>query len=117
MNIVAKRVLSLLVVVTIFMGIFNEHLLAGDRAGIVVIRLYTGTDGMTHAEEILQTLARGEAFTDVSKMEKATGVQFRRQDPHYFEDWHNAPRKQYVLTLSGRGEIELKSGKKIQLGP
>ena len=48
---------------------------------------------------------------------KATGAQFRRQAPSYFEDWHTAPRKQYVITLSGRGEIELSDGKKIPLGP
>jgi len=33
--------------------------------------------------------------------------------PNYFEDWHTAPRRQYVITLGGRGEIELSDGKKI----
>jgi hypothetical protein len=32
-------------------------------------------------------------------------------------DWHTAPRRQYVITLSGRGEIELAGGKKIALEP
>lgn len=62
-------------------------------------------------------LAARDQFTDVSAMAKASGVQFRRQEPHYFEDWHTAPRKQYVITLSGQGEIELTGGKKIALGP
>jgi quercetin dioxygenase-like cupin family protein len=48
---------------------------------------------------------------------KTTGVRFRRQAPNYFEDWHTAPRKQYVITLSGQGEIEVAGGKKIPLGP
>jgi quercetin dioxygenase-like cupin family protein len=32
-------------------------------------------------------------------------------------DWHNAPRRQYVMTLSGHGEIELTGGKIISVGP
>jgi quercetin dioxygenase-like cupin family protein len=28
-----------------------------------------------------------------------------------------APRRQYVITLSGRGEVELIDGTKIELGP
>ncbi len=32
-------------------------------------------------------------------------------------DWHPAPRRQYVITLSGQGEIELEDGKKVRLGP
>jgi hypothetical protein len=82
-----------------------------------VTRIFTGADGQTHAEDTTLKLRPGGAFTEVSEMAKASGVQFRRQEPHYFEDWHTAPRKQYVVTLSGRGEIELADGKKIQLGP
>ena len=32
-------------------------------------------------------------------------------------DWHVAPRRQLVITLSGRGEIEVTGGKKISVGP
>ena len=87
------------------------------RAGIAATRIFTGPDGQTHAEEMTVKLARDDASTEVSEMAKATGAQFRRQAPSYFEDWHTAPRKQYVITLSGRGEIELSDGKKIPLGP
>lgn len=90
---------------------------APPRAGIAVTRIFTAPDGETHAEDINVALARDDQFTELSQMAKATGVRFRRQAPHYFEDWHTAPRKQYVITLSGRGEIELSDGKKIPLGP
>jgi len=95
----------------------GHYLHAGQRAGIVVTRIFTGTDGQTHAQEINVKLMPGGPFAEVSEMTKASGVQFRRQEPHYFEDWHTAPRKQYVITLSGRGEIELSDGQKVQLGP
>src|ERR1700726_4378814 len=52
-----------------------------------------------------------------SEMMKATGVQFRRTPAGTFSDWHRGPRRQYVITLSGRGQIEVSGGEKISLGP
>ncbi|MGH9197649.1 MAG: hypothetical protein ACRD1T_18135, partial [Acidimicrobiia bacterium] len=52
-----------------------------------------------------------------SDMLKATGVQFRRQPPGLFSDWHVGPRRQIIITLSGRGEIEGAGGKKVALEP
>jgi hypothetical protein len=37
----------------------------------------------------------------------ATNVQFRRTNQNYFLDWHPAPRRQFVVTLSGESEVEL----------
>lgn len=95
----------------------RETVVAQRRTPIVATRIFTGSDGQTHAEEISLKLTPGDESTELTEMAKATGVQFRRQAPNYFEDWHTAPRKQYVITLSGRGEIEISGGKKIQLGP
>jgi len=94
----------------------DDVVVAQQRAGIAVTRIFTGADGQTHAEKINVKLARDDVSTELSEMAKATGVRFRRQAPNYFEDWHTAPRKQYVITLSGRGEIEVSGGKKIPLG-
>ena len=88
-----------------------------QRAPVVATRIYTGPDGQSHAEEINLKLAPGGGSAELSEMLKATGAQFRRQAPNYFEDWHTAPRRQYVITLSGRGEIEVSGGKKVPLGP
>ena len=90
---------------------------AQRRAPIVVTRIFTGADGQTHAEEINVKLAPGGGSTELSEVAKATGLQFRRQAPNYFQDWHPAPRRQYVITLSGQGEVELTGGKKIPIGP
>ena len=80
---------------------------------IMATRIYTGTDGQSHSEEIGLTNAGGNA----SEMMKATGVQFRRTPPGTFSDWHVGPRRQFVITLSGRGEIEVAGGRKIALEP
>jgi quercetin dioxygenase-like cupin family protein len=85
---------------------------AQTRKPIMVTRIYTGADGLSHAEEIELKLTDG-----ASEMMKATGVQFRQAPAGRFSDWHVGPRRQYVITLSGRGEIEVAGGKKISLEP
>lgn len=86
---------------------------AQARKSIMATRIYTGTDGQSHAEEIELKITNGNA----SDMIKATGVQFRRTPGGTFSDWHVGPRRQFVITLSGRGEIEVAGGKKISLEP
>ena len=118
---IMKRVIFV-VLVGCAIGVWSQRtdrdvVAAQQRAGIAVTRIFTGPDGQTHAEEINVKLARDDASTELSEVVKAPGVRFRRQAPNYFEDWHTAPRKQYVITLSGRGEIEVSGGKKIPLGP
>ncbi len=90
----------------------RDVLAAQTRKPIMVTRLYTGPDGLTHAEEIEMKLSGG-----TSEMMKATGVQFRRTPAGTFNDWHRGPRRQYVITLSGRGQIEVAGGVKISLEP
>ena len=80
---------------------------------IKMTRIYTGTDGQTHATELDVPLTSGNA----TEMFKATGIQFRRTPPGTFSDWHVGPRRQFVITLSGRGEIGLAGGRKIELVP
>ena len=50
-------------------------------------------------------------------MLKVTGAEIHRAPAGRVNDWHTAPRRQYVITLSGRGEIEVSGGKKIFSGP
>jgi hypothetical protein len=83
----------------------------------MVTRIFTGPDGQTHAEEINVNLASGASGAELSEVVKVTGLQFRRTPPNYFLDWHPAPQRQYVITLSGRGEVELVGGKRIPLDP
>ena len=82
---------------------------------VKINRLYTGPDGQTHAEEI--EVKFGPGGTDPFKLMAGAGAEIRRAPPGRVVDWHPAPRRQYVITLSGRGEIELVDGTKIQLGP
>jgi len=78
-------------------------------------RLYTGADGQTHAEEV--TVNFGTGGLDPFKLKAGAGAEIRRAPPGRVADWHTAPRRQYVITLSGHGEVELIDGTKIELGP
>lgn len=79
---------------------------------VMITRLYTGTDGLTHAEEIEANFAANGA----SNL-GVTGAELHRMSPSTKADWHPGPRRQYVITLSGSGEIEVAGGQKIPVGP
>jgi quercetin dioxygenase-like cupin family protein len=86
------------------------------RGPLIIHRLYTGSDGQTHVEDIeAKFTLLGE--TGAYKLMANAGAELRRAPPGRVADWHVAPRRQYVITLSGHGEIEVADGKKIQLGP
>ena len=77
-----------------------------------IFRLYTGDDGQSHIEELDL-----ESHPDLTTMEGSAGVTFRESPPGSFSDWHNAPRRQYVITLSGEMEIGLGDGSVHRFGP
>jgi hypothetical protein len=81
-----------------------------------ITHIYTGPDGLSHSEEIEANFAPGPG-NDIFKMMKVTGAELHRSSPGHVADWHVAPRRQYGITLSGRGELEVAGGKKISMGP
>ena len=95
----------------------NTERAAAAQAGkpYTMHRLYTGSDGQTHVEEI--EVKFGPGGTNPFKLMAGAGAEIRRAPPGRVADWHTAPRRQYVITLSGHGEVELVDGTKIQLGP
>jgi quercetin dioxygenase-like cupin family protein len=92
---------------------------AQQRKPVTVTRIFTGADGQTHAEDIYVKLAPrpGRDGYFQSETVKATGMQVVRAAPGYTADWHTAPGRQYIITISGRREIELPGGQKIPMAP
>lgn len=81
-----------------------------------IVRLYTGADNESHFEDVevdLKTLGRFEA----SELQPTHGIQFRRSSPSHRSDFHNVPKRQYVITLSGQVEIETGDGTIRRFGP
>ena len=75
------------------------------------IRLYSGEDGQSHIEEI-----DVGTHPELTKLHGAKGILFGAMEPGFFSDWHVAPRRQYIITLSGEAEIGLADGKVYRLG-
>jgi hypothetical protein len=76
------------------------------------IRLYTGDDGETHCEE-----RDASEIPEFASPQNASRISFQVSAPGRFSDWHPAPRRQYVITLSGEAEIGLKDGSTYRLLP
>jgi hypothetical protein len=75
-------------------------------------RLYSGPDGESHMEEL--SLAD---HPELSQLQAAASIVFKSYAPDYFSDFHNAPRRQYVINIAGEVEIELGDGSVHRFGP
>lgn len=96
-------------------------LAAQQNAPVMATRLYTGPDGLTHIDEIELNLTAAPGFTpeagskgitELSEPVHAAKAFVARASPGFFEDWHNADVRRYVVTLSGRAEIDASDGQK-----
>ena len=83
---------------------------------VFMTRLYTGADNQTHSEEVELKFTAGSG-NDSFKLLPVTGASLGRAAGGRFSDWHVGPRRQYVITLSGHGELEVAGGKKVEIGP
>ena len=93
------------------LGVLEVH--AQAPKPIMITRIYTCAGGLSCAEEVPMKLAAG----GVSEMMKTSGAQFSRRSPGPVSDWHVGPRRQYVITLSGRAELTVGNGTKVPVGP
>src|SRR5207247_9854613 len=75
-------------------------------------RLYTGSDGQSHLEPI-----DIEKKADWLKGLPTTQISFSVWPTGRFLDWHPAPRRQFVIILSGSLEIGCGDGSKQVFGP
>ena len=99
---------------------------AQQRKTVTITRIYTGADGLAHAEDIdLRLDGRG-----VSEMLRATGAEFSVRaptpgaaprnttaSPATDPGWHTGPARQFVITLSGSSEVEVSGGVHVIAGP
>ena len=78
----------------------------------MIVRIFSGEDGQSHFEEI--PLPQG---SERPPMEAATGIAFSSRELGWFIDWHNAPRRQYVIVLQGEVEYAVGDGTAVRFGP
>jgi len=82
-----------------------------------VVRIYTGSDGESHFEDVDVPLSDRGGMGRISELVPARGVLFREVDGRYDLDFHTAPRRQYVVNLTGAVDIETGDGTVRRLGP
>lgn len=82
-----------------------------------VTRIYTGADGDSHFEDLEVPVGGAGAAGDLSERFAVDGVIFRRTPADWRLDLHPAPRRQFVVTLSGRVEVSCGDGTSRQFGP
>ncbi|HSD83292.1 MAG TPA: cupin domain-containing protein [Anaerolineae bacterium] len=70
-----------------------------------ITRVYSESDGQSHFDEI------------EVEIEKTPSCGGHYLPPHHVNTWHRAPRRQYVINLSGESEVEVGDGTKRRLGP
>ena len=77
-----------------------------------ITRMYSDAQGETHIETMMMDVGQSSGFS-------ATGTDyFSRFAADMNVDWHPAPRRQFIITLSGPGyEIETSDGSVAQLPP
>jgi hypothetical protein len=126
-----KRSLTLIVVVAVLVvawraGANRDVASAQSRKPVVITRIFTGPDGLAHAEDIeLKLGSRG-----ATEMLKATGAEFSVRPPTAGANpnnkaassasdpgWHVGPARQFVITLSGNSEVEVSGGVHVLAGP
>jgi quercetin dioxygenase-like cupin family protein len=74
-----------------------------------VVRIYTGSDNQTHFQDVdLDTFAK------LSTKVGEGPVRLNQGPAKSSLDFHNAPRRQYVVMMSGVMEVEISDGSKRQ---
>ena len=81
------------------------------------VRLWTGDDNNSHFAEGLIDLEQGPHGDILTGKLPVTTVSFQETASGGTLDWHDAPTRQLVITLSGTLDFETRSGHHFMLKP
>jgi len=81
-----------------------------------VTRIYCGDDNQSHFED-LDIPLNPTQYGSVSSIVRVKGVHFRETPLGASLDFHHAPARQFVITLTGSAEVECGDGSKRVFGP
>lgn len=80
-----------------------------------VTRLFTDTEGKSAFEDLHIPLERVDA-EQFASLRAPSSMLLNETDAGHQYDWHNAPKKQWVITLQGEIEVELRDGTTKRFG-
>jgi hypothetical protein len=79
-------------------------------------RLYTDDNGQSHFEDVQIAYIESTPSGRLSQRFPATGLIFREVPPTYDLDWHNAPRRQYIINLDNGVQLTASDGESRVIG-
>ena len=79
---------------------------------VQIVRVYAGSDGESHFEDLTP-----EQFAEIVNNVGSGDITLNSRPAGPDSDYHNAPRLQYVVNLSGIAEFEVADGTKKRLNP
>ena len=79
---------------------------------MLITRIHTRPDGQSHFEDLETT-----DYPNIKSLTEITSIRFRVGQPGNFSDWHQESRRNYIITLSGEGEIGIGDGTLRRFGP
>jgi hypothetical protein len=82
------------------------------RIDMQIVRIYTGADNQTHFQDL-----EPDAFATLAAKVGDGGIRVNQGPATSFSDFHTAPRRQYVVIMSGTMEIEIGDGTTRRLIP
>ena len=85
---------------------------------MAILRIVTGDDGQSHFEAIEPTFEPLGDMSEQMLLPESGGIIIRRFDPRRSNNWHPAPGRVCVYTVSGAVEIEIGDGsvRRLQAG-
>ena len=81
------------------------------------VRLWEDKDGISHFEDVEVPLSDNGRASDLSPTLPVSGLNFRRNSMQYDLDWHPAPRRQFIVNLTGGVKITASDGEERVFGP
>ncbi len=88
-----------------------------------ITRLFTNQKGESAFEDATIGLERvavetfpGQKAEQFADLRAPSAMRINETDPGHQYDWHNAPKKQWVITLQGEIEVQLRDGTTRRFG-
>jgi hypothetical protein len=81
------------------------------------VRMYAGPDGESHFEDVDVAASSSMGPIDPLGMLPVSVMRFVDTEASYDRGWHNAPVRQYVVTLDGWWQIQVSDGETRRFGP
>jgi hypothetical protein len=125
--IIATHVLALSLIAAL--GVASSQVIAADTpkatpsmSKLSYVRLYTDANGVTHfSDESLTLAATGgtglEGALATHRLGDIKGALFASLKAGATEDWHPAPRRQFMICLRGIVEVTASDGEKRRITP